>query len=113
MGPSVLLVGPLRGSTSCWGNDFSKGPLSQGAHQEHETVGVELYDNQQQLAKAHMAMEDLQQALRTEHEGLTECEGSVSRTKALLMQAQGASQEEEKRVRTIKPAFTVRKMAHS
>jgi hypothetical protein len=66
-------------------------------------VGVELYDTQQELAKAHMATENLQQVLRTEHEGLAKSEVSVQHTKALLMQAQGASQEEEKRVRLQPP----------
>lgn len=62
-------------------------------------MGIELYDTQQQLAKAHMATEDLQQAWRTVDENVNQCDASILHIKALVMQAQGACQEEVKRVR--------------
>lgn len=62
-------------------------------------MGIELYDTQQQLAKAHIATDDLQQEWRTIDEDVNQCDAKILQMKALVMQAQGACQEEEKRVR--------------
>jgi hypothetical protein len=71
----------------------------QAAEQQRETLGVELYGCQQQLAKAHTDLVALHEMCSTESGGLQYVEGRVNILKGQVTQAQGAGQEETKRVR--------------
>ncbi len=62
-------------------------------------MGVELYGCQQQLAKAHTDLVALHEICSSESGALQDVEGRVNVLKGQVTQAQGAGQEETKRVR--------------